>query len=199
MTQPPSRKFVQLVDAAEILLQRHGLQRVSVEEICRQAGVSKMTFYKYFANKVDLAKFLIAGMMDRMEKRYRDIMDGDATFAEKMKQLIVMKMEKAEEFNLESMGELYRNPSTEIAVMLEKRSESNIEMVLDDFAKAKVRGEMNPKISPEFILFVLNQMALWMSDEAFLGMYDSLPELTQELIHFFFYGILGETGGKEEI
>jgi len=151
MTQPPSRKFVQLVDAAEILLQRHGLQRVSVEEICRQAGVSKITFYKYFANKVDLAKFLIAGMMDRMEKRYRDIMDGDATFAEKMKQLIVMKMEKAEEFNLESMGELYRNPSTEIAVMLEKRSESNIEMVLDDFAKAKVRGEMNPKIIPPWI------------------------------------------------
>jgi hypothetical protein len=29
---------------------------VSVEELCREAGASKMTFYKYFANKAELIR-----------------------------------------------------------------------------------------------------------------------------------------------
>jgi hypothetical protein len=29
---------------------------VSVEELCREAGASKVTFYKYFANKAELIR-----------------------------------------------------------------------------------------------------------------------------------------------
>lgn len=189
-----SRKFTQLVDTAEALFQRHGLQRVSVEEICLQAGVSKMTFYKYFSNKTDLAKHIIDRIMTHAEVRYREIMDGEAPFREKMKELIVMKMEKAEEFSFESMGELYRNPSPEIACMLQKRAEINLKMLLDDFSQAQARGELHSKIRPELILFTLNRMMDWISDETFLEMFDSLPSLTSELIHLFFYGILGCVG-----
>ena len=51
-----SRKREQLIQAAEALFVKHGMRRVAVEEICRQAGVSKPTFYKYFENKAALAR-----------------------------------------------------------------------------------------------------------------------------------------------
>lgn len=42
-----------LVDAAHLLVQRDGLDAVTVEAICEQAGVSTRTFFNYFATKDD--------------------------------------------------------------------------------------------------------------------------------------------------
>ncbi|WP_448629730.1 TetR/AcrR family transcriptional regulator [Cellulomonas soli] len=42
-----------LVDAAHLLVARDGLDAVTVEAICEQAGVSTRTFFNYFATKDD--------------------------------------------------------------------------------------------------------------------------------------------------
>ena len=54
----PKRK--KILDTAHELFWKHGLKRVSIEEICAVAGVSKMTFYKHFANKTALVKYILA-------------------------------------------------------------------------------------------------------------------------------------------
>ncbi|WP_345216604.1 helix-turn-helix domain-containing protein [Georgenia halophila] len=42
-----------LIDAAHDLVEAHGLENVSVEAICAEAGVSRRTFFNYFASKDD--------------------------------------------------------------------------------------------------------------------------------------------------
>ena len=42
-----------LVDAAHRLVERHGLEGVTVEAICAEAGVSTRTFFNYFPSKDD--------------------------------------------------------------------------------------------------------------------------------------------------
>ncbi len=54
-----SPKFVQIVEIASELFRKYGVKRVTVEEICTTAQISKMTFYKYFANKKELADYII--------------------------------------------------------------------------------------------------------------------------------------------
>ena len=51
-----NKKIQQLVTTAQELFMRHGIRRVTVEEICSEANISKMTFYKYFKNKIELTK-----------------------------------------------------------------------------------------------------------------------------------------------
>lgn len=41
----------ELIETAAQLFFKHGFKRVTVEEICRTAKVSKVTFYRYFAAK----------------------------------------------------------------------------------------------------------------------------------------------------
>ena len=46
-----SQKKQQLVETGKKLFLKHGVKRISIEEICRESEVSKVTFYKYFKNK----------------------------------------------------------------------------------------------------------------------------------------------------
>ena len=48
--------------AAQELFREYGLNKVSVEEICDRAGVSKMTFYRQYRNKIDLLGSIFATM-----------------------------------------------------------------------------------------------------------------------------------------
>ncbi|WP_372931944.1 TetR/AcrR family transcriptional regulator, partial [Mariniphaga sediminis] len=51
-----SKKYLEIMKTARELFWKHGFRRVTIQEICEKAGVSKMTFYKHFPNKIDLAK-----------------------------------------------------------------------------------------------------------------------------------------------
>ena len=54
------------------IIWKHGIKRVSIEEICREAGVSKMTFYKYFPNKLELVKSLFDILFDENHEKLSD-------------------------------------------------------------------------------------------------------------------------------
>jgi len=41
-------------DAAELLFERYGFQKVTIEDVCKAAGMSKPTFYSLFKDKEDL-------------------------------------------------------------------------------------------------------------------------------------------------
>jgi len=53
-----SEKYISLLETAKTLFFRHGIRRVTIEEICAQSKVSKVTFYKYFKDKDDLIRVI---------------------------------------------------------------------------------------------------------------------------------------------
>ena len=54
-----NKKYKQIIATSKELFWKFGIKRVTVEEICSQAHVSKMTFYKFFPNKIELAKIIL--------------------------------------------------------------------------------------------------------------------------------------------
>jgi len=58
-------------DAAESLFARYGFRKTTVEDICRQAGASKRTFYSLFADKVDLMAQLMMALSTNTIAQWR--------------------------------------------------------------------------------------------------------------------------------
>ncbi|MGD9609842.1 MAG: TetR/AcrR family transcriptional regulator [Desulfovibrionaceae bacterium] len=56
----PEQRRQELMDAAEALFAAHGIDATSVNDIIRQAGVAKGTFYWYFKSKEALLDALVA-------------------------------------------------------------------------------------------------------------------------------------------
>ena len=192
-----SKKFGQIIKTAYDLFMRFGIKRVSVEEICQTANVSKMTFYKYFQNKTDLAIFILEEVFRKGEERYRNIMIQDIPFSEKAKKIVEMKLELSADFSQEMLKDIWQSSIPEVVALFEKKREEIYKLFLDEFIESQEKGEIRKEINPQFILYFLNQMPEMVVDQRLLNLYESPQDMVAELTNFFFYGILTSKAGKK--
>jgi len=191
-------KVQQIFHTARSLVMRFGIKKVTVEEICSEAGVSKMTFYKYFRNKTDLALFILDRMIDDSMRRYNEIKERNIPYPEKVRLWIGLKMEQVNDLSQEFMDDIFSMNFPEIKAYYDKMARENIAVILNDFIEAQKRGDLREDVKPEFILYFFNHMFRMVDDRELIKFYKSPGELIGELTNFFFYGILPR-GGKQNL
>lgn len=183
-------KRKQLINTAKDLFFKYGIKRVTVEEICQEAGVSKMTFYKHYKNKNELVKTMITQMTDDALEKYRTLMDSDIPFEEKVRETIKMKLEGTDQMSQEFFRDYLPHADPDLLEFIHRRANESMELVIRDYAEAQKRGEIRQDIKIEFILWYLNKMFDLMADENLENMYDSPQDMIMEMMNFFFYGIM---------
>ena len=183
-------KKQQIVSTARDLFWKFGFRRVSIEEICREANVSKMTFYKHFKNKDELVKYIIDLITGIAMKKYREIMDSDIPFIKKVEKSIKLKMESSNDMSQEFFDDFHKNASPELREHFNELVHANLNTIQNDYIKAQKKGDVRPDINPNFILYYLDKILEMAKDENLMKLYKSPPDLINELTRFFFYGIL---------
>jgi AcrR family transcriptional regulator len=189
MNLSDNQKYNQILTTSKELFWKYGIKRVTIEEICREAGVSKMTFYKHLKNKNELVKQIIDHTLGKAMVKYREIMEQDIPFTEKVRQTIALKMEQTEEMSNDFFEDYFLHADPELSDYLNKQASESIGQIMKDYIQAQKKGEIRNDIRPEFILYFLNHMTEMAKDEQLLALYKKPGELISELINFFFYGI----------
>lgn len=189
--QIEDEKQRQVIRTGKDLFFRFGIKRVTVEEICREANVSKMTFYKHFGNKIELVKTIIDLLVSENLIKYREVMKRtDIPFEEKVRMTIHMKMEGINEFGDAFYDDYLVKNDPELASYIQIQSGKVFQEILEDYVEAQKRGEIRKEIKPEFILYFLNLIMDLAKDEKLLMLYEHPQEVIMELVSFFFYGIM---------
>lgn len=183
-------KLKSIVETARSLFWRFGFRRVTIEEICREAGVSKMTLYKHFKNKEDLLKFVLEVISEERWTVYREMMARDIPFAEKMTELIRMKAAQVKDLSQEFYLDFHRHASPELRKYIDIMVAQGTEELTQDYLRAQKRGEIRADIKPGFILYFLNHMNVMLKDDELIRLYDTPQDLIVELTRFFIHGIL---------
>jgi len=183
-------KRKQLIQTAKDLFFKYGIKRVTVEEICKEANVSKMTFYKHFKNKNELVRTWITEMTDDALEKYNVLMARDIPFEEKVRETINMKLEGSDQMSQEFFSDYIPQADPELREFIHHRMHETMSLLINDYAEAQKRGDIRQDIKIEFILWYLNKMLDLMEDEALQKMYDSPQDLIMEMVNFFFYGIM---------
>ncbi|MBU8891392.1 MAG: TetR/AcrR family transcriptional regulator [Bacteroidales bacterium] len=184
------QKLKEILIAAKELFWKYGFKRVTIEEVCREANVSKMTFYKHFKNKMELVKYILNHITDNANKKYRLIMDSDIPFSDKIKKTIDLKLEASQDISNEFYNDYVRHADPEMIAFLQEKRNEFLGTILKDYADAQKKGEIRKDLKPEFILYFLNQMQELIKDEQLEKMYDNPQDIIMEFTNFFFYGIL---------
>ncbi len=64
-----------IIKTAGEMFFRLGIRSVSIDDICHELGISKKTFYVYFASKDELIEQLLSTNVSRMEQKMRTTME----------------------------------------------------------------------------------------------------------------------------
>jgi len=184
-----SPKCRKLLDTGRKLFWKHGFKRVSVDEICREADVSKMTFYRCFENKIDLAKQIYTEMVEEGMDKFNAIMAEDIPSSEKLKKIITLKMESTDNISSEFINDFYNSNDTGLKSFVEETIERSWNEIISGFRLAQKKGWFRKDFKPEFLLYITQHLTSMYTDESLLALYDSPQDLIMEFANFFTYGI----------
>ena len=184
----PKRKTILLT--GKELFWKFGIKRVTIEEICKEAGVSKMTFYKFFSNKMDLVRTIMDDIFDISLKEYRSIMDSDLPFTEKVVRSILLKRDQTKAMSSEFFRDFYSQAEPEMVEYYEQVKNKSIQMISDDYTQAQKDGNIRQDVKVEFILYFLNHILEMTHDDNLVNLYDQPQDMIMEITNFFFYGVL---------
>ena len=191
-----SEKFEAIVSAAKSLFWKHGIRRVTIEEICQNAGVSKMTCYKYFSNKTAIAKYLIEDMFESGVRAYKEIYNSNIPYEEKVKKMLDLKMSNTHEMSQELLDDVYKYQDEELSETIENIKKKMIGIYLDDIREAQKTGEIRNDVKPEFMLYFLSNLTEMLTDPQLVGIYPNPEQMIAEVMNFFFYGIMSRKNRK---
>jgi len=167
-----------------------------IEEICQKAGVSKMTYYKYFTNKTAIAKYLIEDLFETGIKAYKEIFNSSISYEDKVKKILELKMSNAHEMSQELLDDIYKYQDEELSETIETIKKNMIEVYLEDIRESQKTGEIRNDVKPEFMLYFLNNLTEMLTDQKLVGIYASPEQMIVEVMNFFFYGIMPRKNGR---
>ncbi len=186
-------KYQKIYEAAKDLFLKFGLRRVSVDEICRSAGVSRMTFYKFFRNKLDAAKKILDDLVVRAERRYDEIMAGPVSFGEKIEQVLKLKVGYGHEYG-ELVMQLLTAGDAEAKAYIQQMFQKYKQASLQLLEQGKKEGVIRADLNPEFYLYTLEHMQTMLTDERLQAIFPDARERSSELAKFWFYGMFDAIG-----
>ena len=189
-----NKKYNSILKTAKTLFWKHGIRRVTIEEICKEAGVSKMTFYKHFPNKIELAKTILENLIQSSMAKFKGIIESEMPFSEKMKEIFLLKIEGMNNFSMEFINDIYTNPETGLKGYMESQQKKSMQLTVDFYTNAKAKGFIRPDVKIDFLLAFSNQIVEMMKNAQLMAQYEEPQDFIIEAMNVLFYGI---TTGNE--
>lgn len=184
-----SDKYIGMFKTGKELFWRHGIKRVTIEEICSEANVSKMTFYKFFSNKIEFAKIILEETLNQSIKKFDNLIHSNLPFTEKIEQMFVLKLEVTEDISAEFIADIYKNSFKELQQIVEKQRQTSLKLFTDFLIDSQKKGLIRKDIKIEFILCYADKMSEMLNDKKLVSRYDTMQDLIMEGMKFLFYGL----------
>lgn len=179
----------QILESAEDLFQRFGIKRISIEEICHTATVSKMTFYKYFKNKVELVRFLWERWFEQNNAKFAEVRVMEIPFTEKLALILKLKEEGTQKISYQFALD-YLNGVPELEAFFQEQYTNSMNQFMDFIREAQQKGEVRPDMKIEFFLAVIATMKELMQNKSLVELYPHYQDFILEVNNFLFYGLL---------
>jgi AcrR family transcriptional regulator len=189
LAEKENAKRESLLDTGRRLFWKYGFRRVTVNEICKEADVSKMTFYRFFENKTDLAKTIFDREVKNAIDKFNEIIKSDISASEKMKNIIQMKIEGTNDISSEFLMDFYRSSDTGLKEYVEEVTRNSWKEIIEGFRYAQQRGWFRKDFKPEFLFHISQKLVSVWTDVEMLKLYNSPQDLILEFANFFAYGI----------
>lgn len=193
-----NKKYQSIISTSNKLFSKHGIKKVSIEEICSKSNVSKMTFYKFFDNKSDLVKILLQNMLDESIKQYQKLVEKDIPFIEKVKELIYLKIKRLNDFSNDFIREILEVNSEAFNYIMQAKEKS--EQLTKEFLElGQSEGVFRKELTPELMSYLQDKTIEMFNDKNLKKLKPDAHERIEFLTKIIFYGMFENKDNEPEI
>ncbi|WP_163193491.1 TetR/AcrR family transcriptional regulator [Clostridium thermarum] len=147
----------QVLEAAfELMSKDGGIENLTIDDVAKNAKVSKTSIFKYFGSKENLINEVFKYFLDKIGNTAREIMSKNMPFEET---LIAMTQNKInhikkinKQFYLDLMDFLTRKQDNGLSLLMEQYTKESYSIMLDLFHRGRKEGKVDLKYSDEFLL-----------------------------------------------
>jgi AcrR family transcriptional regulator len=180
-------KKQKLIEAARDLFCLHGIRRVTIEEICRKANVSKMTYYKYFNDKADIARAVLDLFFSDGFKVFKDIIEEEISFPQKFEKILLLVTTEIHTAGPSFLEDLMDSKSP-LHAYFQDMQKKTTQWTMDFFKEAQKAGYINPDIKISFLLFMLDRVSDLLNHPELVKAMPDIEERANELALQLFHG-----------
>jgi AcrR family transcriptional regulator len=184
------RKKESIRRAALELFKIHGIKKVSIAEIAEKAHVSPATIYNHFTDKNGLACDVIKQIVMDKYNKYRDIINSDKPFPEKIRMITLDKMTMVNDYD-EELIEKYVFSSPELEGFINKVYQDDVKKNWEKiFREGKEQGYIDEKLSNEALFLYLD--IIRKGTDAHMDIFKETKKnmkIIKELNNLFSYGL----------
>ena len=192
-TSPKSEKSRRILKAAiSLFTQTHDIQKVSLENIAREAAVSPATIYNHFGTRENLMREVSKELVRSMLEKMRALMDSDAPFPQKVAEVFSAKMDFIGD-NREMLGKLLIHYDSIIgdADLSEITRLSN-----EFFESGKNQGYIDPSFDNRLIADYFDMLRAGVAAKPELAnRFGNDPKLVNDFTQLIFYGFMKKDVG----
>jgi len=190
-TQQKKRK---ILNTAFELFTQHGVQKVSIQEIAKKAQVSQVTIYNYFGSKEQmLVESIKDYYMKEIERFQKVVEDPESDFKDKMETIISLKSENILSFNPDFLQAFISDIPELQSYLQEVMEHHSLPLFVKLMEEGKEQGYIHRNISVDMMMFYMNMYyEAIQKRKDFLETEESVRKFTDEVLHMFFYGIMGK-------
>lgn len=190
-------KQIEILTAATKMFMLYGYKGSSIAKIARLAHASQVTLYKYFPSKIDLAREVVIKLIvDGYDAYDRKLDDPQMTFIEKIHYMMQGSVNVSNNINndfFKFMLDEFKGKNNDDRVMKKYH-----ELKFDFWKKLLDQGREEQVVSPDIsdqgaMLYLDMYVSYVMNPHG--APYKKAVEMKQhekELVHMFFYGIIGK-------
>lgn len=176
---------------AKELFWKHGFKKVSIDEICKKASVSRKTFYTYYPNKQALVLSILESLTNEMLDVFAVLVaDTGKSFSEKMNMLLLLKFEMNKEFSMEFINDFLHPDSAELLEYLNTVVGKSLKLTREFFTNAQQNGEMNPGLNIDFLLWNMQKQLEICSTPEALAMFPDSESMVRQISELMIYGVM---------
>lgn len=176
-----NKKEYEIFDSGKKLFFRFGPKRVTVEDICREAGVSKATYYKYFRNKEDLIKKIRNELLTTGFDKFDEICKKDITYPKKIEEMSKWRINFFSHIPADLLNDI-------VELDLVKGEFKN--RFLSNIEAAQKKGEIKKDLLPDLIWLITEKISEITKEGLWKEYFSDYATYQSQVRRIIFYGML---------
>jgi AcrR family transcriptional regulator len=186
-----------LLEAALLIFQAKGYSATTLDDIARQAGITRGAIQWHFGGKAELFNTLVRECYQKANEKFQDVYKQGGTPLQRLRQILVRWLSYPEnDVEFRTMLELVMlktEASPELAEGMQEKIEGNrssvrffAQLIEQGISAGEIRPEVHPEVAARGVLGIINGMTtLWLLDPTSFSLKDS----AEETIDLFLKGI----------